>query len=267
MIKVIIKQFSFLMLLFFFLGGVFGALSEEAESIKFLNLNAIDSSKVNRVSYEITYLQDESIVFDKFVVDIYYDGSFKESCEKQLKYDSTVVSEKITCEMLKYGEGEYKFVASIYSNDEKISSTTSIEIVKNLNKYDFFSQNATLEFIDLGDKTLVIIEVKGEGKNMQVLNFIPKEVISFLDENNKDDLIVSDFEYTIVESDPLIAWTVDKAPAKINYTINKKISLEEKKNFTIDIQDESTFNKFKWVIYILILIIIALALKPAFKRD
>ena len=267
MIKVIIKQLGFVMLLFLFVGGVFGALSEDAENIKFLNLNAMDSSKVNRVSYEITYLQDESIVFDKFVVDIYYDGLFKESCEKQLKYDSTVVSEKITCEMLKYGQGEYVFVASIYSNDEIFSSINSTKIVKNLNKYEFSSQNATLEFVDLGDKTLVIIEVKGVGKNLEVINFIPKEVISFIDENNKDDLIVSDFEYTIIESDPLIAWTVDKAPAKINYTINKKISLEEKKKFTIDIQDESTFNKFKWVIYILILVIIALALKPAFKRD
>ena len=63
MVKNIIRQFSFLVFLFLFLGGVFGALSEEAKNIKFLNLNVADSSKVNRVSYEITYLQDENIVF------------------------------------------------------------------------------------------------------------------------------------------------------------------------------------------------------------
>ena len=267
MIKIIIKQLSFLLLLFLFLGGVFGVLNEDLKNIKFLNLNVEDSSKVNRVSYEITYFQEENIVFDKFVVDIYYDGLFKESCEKQLKYDSTVVSEKITCEMLKYGEGEYLFVASIYSNGNKIDSINNSQVIKNLNKYNFENQNATLEFIDLGDKTVVIIEINEEGKNLKVLNFIPKEVISFLDEKNKESLISSDFEYTIIESDPLIAWNVDKAPAKINYTINKKINLEQKKEFTLEVQDVSTFNKFKWVIYILIFIIIALALKPAFKRD
>lgn len=264
-----IKKFNLILFLLLFTNIVFGFQNEtESESLKYLNLNIDESSNMNKVSYDIIYLQENNIIFNKFAVDIYYNGKFKDRCEKNLIYDNNVVSEKITCEVFKYGEGEYKFIASIYVNDEVFDSITNTKTIFNSNNiYKFENENATIEFIDLEDKTTVVIVINKEGENFKIFNSIPKSVILMLNEDNKNSLITTDFDYEIIESDPLIAWTVDKAPAKINYTINRKITSQEKKEFVIEVQNESVINKFKWVIYILILVIIGLTLKPAFKKD
>lgn len=254
-------RFFLILSLFFSLNSTFAA----EKNLEYLNLNTDSSLNTYKVSYYILY--SEATHMNKFSLEIYHDGNLIDTCEKSLVYDSNMVSEKIMCEVPKKEGGEYFFIAKLLNDDDVVTTISNIEKIKGKTIYGFDKANSTIEFQDNEDSTTIIISVNQVGENLIVLNSIPKEVIADLNEKNKNELIDSKFNYKIIESDPLIAWSVDKAPTKINYTINKKVSLDEQRKFTIDVENDTFFNKLKWVVYILIFLIIVLALKSSFKKS
>jgi len=152
------------------------------------------------------------------------------------------------------------FVAKLISGDEVL------EEIINLEYLDRDSEIVvSMDFVDVSDdKTEIVLNVDGVGENLQILQQIPKEVIELLSDENKADLISSDLEYVILDEDPLIAWNVEKAPAKINYTINKKISIENKQKFSVEVDGSSSV--FKSVIVILIIFIVLVRAAPVTRK-
>ncbi len=257
-----IKKIVFLLTLFSLFFSFAYALDDSKNSFNYFTFRIDENSNTNKLYYEINY--DANLDLDIFVVKIFHNGVLKDTCQKSLKRNSDVVSEKIVCEVQKYGGGEYNFISSISFNGTIINFLNNTEILPYI--YSFNEINSTLEFLDLGDKTQITINLNQNLENIQVTNLIPKEVISNLTQLNKNSLIYSKLDYEILDSDPLIAWNVEKAPTKINYTIQKHINLEDQKNFVIEIKDESLVNKFKWIIYILIIIIIIFTFKNGLKK-
>lgn len=234
-------------------------------NLEYLNFNSDSNLDTYKVSYYIVYSTEKQVT--SFDLEIIHNGILVDNCKKTLVYDSKLVSEKIMCDVPKKFEGEYLFIAKLLNKEEVVETITTYEKIKKNNVYFFDEHNSTLEFQVNSDSTNIIITVNEKGENLVVLNQIPKEVIENLNDENKNEMIISNFKYEILDSDPLIAWSVDKAPTKINYTITKKISLEDQKNFSIDIQNDSFYNNLKWVVYILIFLIIVLALKSSFKKS
>ena len=135
------------------------------------------------------------------------------------------------------------------------------------NSYATFNGELTISKTDLeNEHTLITIEVK-KGENLIVENFIPKEVIPILTEENKEEFIQSDRSYIILEEDPLIAWSVEKAPTQINYTIKKKISKEDFNNFKVSASKKDSSLKYvTYLAYIVIAVILFSIVKPIFNK-
>ena len=111
------------------------------------------------------------------------------------------------------------------------------------------------------DQTIININVNAN-KPVDVTHRIPKEVIEELTYENRDEHINSNLDYVILESDPLIAWHVEKPPANITYTINKKLTQNEINNFQTSVKESEKFNFLNYLVYFLIIVIILLVLEP-----
>lgn len=254
---------KFRLFLFFIMIGYLVNISfcalDLSSNVNYLYFYQDDVSATNKVAYEIIF-NDNLFGGDIFKFEALYDGEVVNTCENELIFDDTSIYKKIVCDVNKMGDGSYDFVAKIIRDGQTL-------ITLNNQVYVLDNINAQTDFLDLNDSTIVFLNVEGKGENLVVSSRIPKEVIENLDDDNKDNLILSDLEYEIIENDPLIAWSIEKAPAKVNYTINKKISDVDKENFKLEITQKKEFLLFKAFIFVLIFIIIIIILKPLiFKK-
>lgn len=249
----------FLFMFFITLNGVcvFGQ-----SNLEYLYLDFNSSEQTNKVSYGISNLKNQEYVFE---MNMYYNNEkYEKSCNEKISSKEDTIYNKITCQIQKLGDGEYTFEGNLYEmiNDEKILITKTID-----KEYIYLEKSSNIKFIsnEEDQTTTIIIEVNGD-KPVQVINTIPKSVIELLTEENQENLIKSNYEYEIIEADPVIAWNIEEPPGTINYTINKKISTEEQKEFQIEIKDDPAFKFIKYGILVLILVILLLLFRPILKK-
>ncbi len=254
-----LKSFFLIFIFLISLNGIF-ALGGES-NFHFLNFFIDENSDTNKVSYELIY-NGELQTGDIFKVEIYFNSELvDESCVKELSISSDILFTKFVCEVPKNGEGEYTFIGKIIRDGEEIN----VDLTKQYINSDGSSASLVLDN-NYDDKTIIYIEVNSESEDLIVKSRIPKSVIENLDEDNRDELIYSELEYEILESDPLIAWSIEKAPAKINYTINKKVSNEDLENFQIEVENSAAFKGLNYILILVILLIIFLVFRPLLKK-
>ncbi len=227
------------------------------DDLRYLYFQLDDISENNRVAYSFELQGSEY----SFVMNYYFEGELQEkTCEKKLSLNEEMDFTKIICEIPKLGNGEYVFYA-------KIEDSSGGKVLELINKeYVFEGVVSSISFVPKGDLTIVVIDVSGEGENLYVKHRIPKNVISNLNKGNKDDIITTNYEFDILEEDPLIAWNVDRAPAKINYTINRMIAQEDEKDFGVEIVQSTYFQNLKYLIFALIVFILIFLFKPLLKK-
>ncbi len=127
------------------------------------------------------------------------------------------------------------------------------------------SLDPNFEFFE--DRTEVSIHVPYSEDPVDVSHRIPKSVIEELTYENREEFIESEKDYAILESDPLIAWHVERPPHIINYTIKKSISKDEIENFKVEITKSKKFNYVTYLFYLMILVIVIMVFKPLFIRS
>lgn len=250
-----------LVLLFFGLFCAGFSVDFDDEGLRFLSFFDEGEGNGFEVSYEVAG-EDFYMLGDLFELDFMYEGKlFENVCVRDLNFDEGVVFTKIVCDVDDLGDGRYVFFAKILREGEVLA--------EDVNQNFLFGEIvAVLSFEVLdNDYTFVKIDVVGEGENLVVENRIPKDVISFIDENNKAEYIVSDFEYEILESDPLIAWNVEKAPVSINYTIKTKVMKAAEKSFEIGIVESRGFGLLEVFLFASILFFVGLIFWPFFCKD
>lgn len=235
-------------------------LVQAQDNFNFLNFYLDENSQTNKVSYEIRNSQEYE-QGDKFVLETYFNNELKdEKCIKELDVSNSILFTKLVCDVKKYGDGEYTFVGKIMRGNEEINS----QLTKH---YLFANTQAKITGEILEDKTIIYIDVSGTDEKLIIKNRIPKEAIELLTNENKDQLITSDFKYEILEEDPLIAWSVEKAPEKINYTINKKLNQEDISKFQVQLEKEENYLKYSnYFLIIVIAVIIFLVFRPILRR-
>ena len=249
-------ELKFLSLILLFLLSLTVVNGVEINKDKYLiynNFMIYDDLKTNKVSYSIKV--DEDVQYD-FIMRYYYEGEFVDKCEKEILLKEGEVFKKIICDVQKLGNGEYVFDA-VLANSEDDDLYTSFD-----KTYLFNNMKTSMNFEVLEDQTKISIYIEGKGEDIILEQEIPKSVIQNLNKQNQDDLINSKKEYTIIEEDPLIAWNVERVPSKVNYTINKKITNEDKKKFRASISENKGLNSLKYLFSALILIILIILFKP-----
>jgi len=229
------------------------------DKLNYLYFYLDNSSQTNKIAYDVLF---DDVRISKLESDIYYNNELVDSCNYDFTGIDSMSYVKVICEIDKLGDGVYTFKSRLIDNNENIL------VSKENNESIYSNTNAQISFIDLeGNRTTVVLTIEGTGENIFVNHTIPKEVIPSLTENTKDTLIKTDSDFKILNEDPLIAWTVDKAPAKINYTINKKISDEDKQKFQVELSEDENFQSLKLVILGLIILIVGITLKPMLKKS
>jgi hypothetical protein len=192
---------------------------------------------------------------------IFFNNTLNNQCDYKLtssKY-SAGSFRQVFCKIIPSGSGVYTFKISLRNGDLNINKKNSEYL--SFNKNNSYAYN---EFIDLGNKTVVLVHVYSNQSSV-VKQLIPKSVISNI--KKESNLITSSKNYTIIKEDPIIAWNVENPPETINYTINKKINENEKKEFKVSISPATKTIKYtKYVVGFLIGLIIIIAFLPIIKR-
>lgn len=254
LLKVFFVMFSMLTLL---------ANAYSYENFEFLFFNLDENSNTNKVSYVIRNQGDINGA-DNFNLKIYHNDVLIDECNSLLEFGESTYLSKLTCDVPKAGVGEYRFVAKVFDDGgEEIGRIENLRIIEGKSMK---TDSGSMSFEVYKNTTWVSIEVNESGKNLTLMHHIPKEVIRELTDENKDSLISSELDYVIIEADPLIAWNVENPPATINYTINKKVSSEDMKNFKMEIENDSHFLIVKYLVIFLIILIILMALKPMLSK-
>jgi len=233
--------------------------SEEVSDLNYLHFTLDENSNTNKISFELLF-NNNIKKGDIFELNIYYKDEFKITCKNILDVSEDTKYTKITCEVPKLGDGKYDFKGKILREDKTILTFKETEFISN-------NLNFNINFdMSKKDSTPISIKIGGNSENITIENFIPKEVIEELTEENKNQLILSEKEFTIIDSDPLIAWNIERTPTEINYTINKKISKKDTEKFKIGVKDNKTFNYMKYIVFFLIVLIILFLSKPLFIK-
>lgn len=228
----------------------------------YLNFYEDNTSSKNKISYELTKSQFSDLATgDKFRLDIYFDDAIvDDSCSKAIEFKETTFYKKITCEIDKLGPGNYVFVGQILRDDKIINKVITKQIISN-------SGTASLNYKILENSTQIEIQVDSNSENLKIINTIPKEIIAKITEETKTQLINSKQDFEIIESDPIIAWNIDKAPKTIEYEINSKANIKDLENMEIELQEQTSYTYLTYILYTLIIIIILVLLKPIFKKN
>lgn len=247
---------TYLIITLFFTTLISGANYKENSQFNYLDLYIDQNSQTNKVSYEIKFEENQDFQFE---MQTYYNN---EKINKTCSHQSNAMSKTITCEIPKLGNGEYKFIATMTNYNGQITKT-----LQNT-QYIYQNTQTNINFKEIdNNNTEITISITGESTDLKVNQLIPKEVIAELTPENKDSLITTTTFYQIIESDPLISWNIEKSPANITYTINKKISLEDRQKFKVEITQNTPFKIIKVIITLLIIVIILLIFRPLFKKN
>lgn len=250
-----------------------------------------DNSNLNlEIIYKLQNLEDKTkYSVDFLIVNKKTKDVIENNCLNEFVYDSNVILSKRFCLVENVTSGDYEIFSKIKNIesgelielynlknilDDKISLDVDFKIHDNkttitLNINDeFLEKNLNLKKQNKLDENSIENLEKYSKYNLTVYSRIPKEVIEILNEENKNDLLISNYNYTIIEEDPLIAWNIERPPKKINYTVNKEISVEEQKKFEFNIQknDTSDIKYLEYIIWICIIIVIILIIMPIIKN-
>jgi hypothetical protein len=218
----------------------------------------INSTK-DKLSYSITNFEDLKID-DTFTLEIYNDAKLiDDSCVKKLDFTPDTFFKKIICESDKLLDGEYTFVGLIMREDIQISKSITKFTTEKLSK-------STINYEIFENETIITIQVESELETYQVEHYIPKEIIAKLTLENQHNLIESELEFEILDSDPIIAWNIDESPKTIQYKIKKTSNSQDLSNLNVKINSSSqAYTYLSYVLYILIFLIIGIILKPIFN--
>jgi hypothetical protein len=222
------------------------------------HITDINSTK-DKLSYSITNFEDLKID-DTFTLEIYNNAKLiDDSCVKKLDFTQDTFFKKIICESDKLLQGEYTFVGLIMREDTQISKSITKLTAEKLSK-------SIINYEILENETIITIQVESKLETYQVEHYIPKEIIAELTLENQHDLIESELEFEILDSDPIIAWNIDESPKTIEYKIKKTSNSQDLSNLNVKINSSSqVYTYLSYVLYILIFLIIGVILKPIFK--
>lgn len=253
------KFLSFFLFLFVVFESffVFG-LDTNDEKLSYLYFFEDSNSLYNKVAYKIDNSYE---IYNRFEMNIYYENRLVDKeCIKDIVFDKNSIFQKITCEIPKLGYGKYVFDSFLKKDDKIIKRQVNQVYLNN-------DENLEIKFFDNkeNNKTYFIIDINSKNASFVELE-IPKSVIKYLDEKNKDELLKSNFDYQIIENDPLIAWHIEKPPAKINSTFNKKISYDARKDFNLKVKKSSSFKFLKILIFLIIILMVGFLIYPIFKN-
>jgi hypothetical protein len=235
-----------------------------SDDLNFMNFFQDVNSDENKVSYEIS-LNENVMEGDIFSLKLIINDTLNyDICKKLITVNNkNVLFEKHTCIVPKsYGGGKYAFEAFLQRGTQLIERDISIVYVAD--KYQ-----ADLIFEEVEEGTMITINVDdldNSDNGLKIFHDIPSEVIDYLDKKNKDDYIISERYFAIIENYPLIAWSVDKAPTKINYTIKKNISFDDRKKFNVVIEKDNYFGYLSYFIFFMILIVLYFILRTVDKK-
>lgn len=178
-------------------------------------------------------------------------GTYMFSCSKNVSYDVSTISKKVVCDTPLEYTGSLLLTVSVYEN-EKLLDTT----LKTFQFYKGLEQK--ISFTVKNGVTLVELQLDGVGENVVVTHSIPKSVIPKLTAQNHLQYIESSRSFDIVNSDPVIAWNIEKLPATVNYTIKKEVSIQDQQEFSVSITQSPSFIWFKMFLFVLIVGVILL---------
>lgn len=198
-----------------------------------------------------------------FKMETFYDNSSIFNCSKEISFKKNSYPIEILCPVPIKGNGNYLFKSEIIKNFKIIKNSSNVFLL--YNKY------ITQTFISKKNKTIILINInKKINTSFIITSFIPKSVISNLNYKNAKLLINSSKKFVIVKSDPLIAWNLERAPAKINYTIYKNINKNQQQKFSVNFkntkQAETISYFFFGLVLLLVIIILFMIFRPILKK-
>lgn len=229
-----------------------------------LDFKGVDSFISSTLSIKYSLDTRENINGEEsFHINLTHDGESKRVCQKDLKKKEGEFSKYITCNIQSKGPGRYVFDAKVINENTTIDSETSI-----VNFGSKKNESTLISFIDLeGNKTKVSLHIKGEYEEDVILeHIIPKTVIEEINSSNKDDVINTSEEFTILREDPVIAWNVDETPSKVNYTVSKNIDKSSKEGFKVGVEEKSSIKYLQYISVLIIVVIIAIVFKPLISK-
>jgi len=258
-IKIMIKRIILIVLIVLMSFNFVNSFNQD--SFGYIGIYQDTLTNTYKVHYELKNFEDNKYFFELIV---FFNGEkIDDKCAKEIsiREGDSKIFQKITCSVEDMGEGEYTFDVTLFDEDKNMLENVISK------EYVFLKTQTNMKFIENGNKTTILIDIDSiDNESVTVFNRIPKSVIEILNDDNKNSLIESNIEYEILEEDPLIAWNIEEPPKTINYTVNKKITKEEQKQFSLDVKESKTFQYLKFTLFVLILLIMGLLFKPVLKK-
>lgn len=191
---------------------------------------------------------------------LYEDQPQGKICNKQINTAEESIFQKITCQFEHRGPGEYTLRHYIKNQNDTLYEFES----------SFYEQDEAYGYYDFKNRgengTEVVVKIRGNISDAVVYSDIPSSVISNLNEENKDDLISSQREFTIIEENPLIAWNVESVPEDISYEVKKNISQKQQEEFSLKITQSSKFSIVKYLSGFGIFLILFIIFIPVIRK-
>lgn len=133
--------------------------------------------------------------------------------------------------------------------------------------YNSPSSDVTHQFRLTPQGTEVTINILNIGveEPFDLYHSIPKSVISRLNYQNKDEFIISDLDFEIIQENPIISWQVSSREERIQYVlVDRELSEEEMVQFaSYSVPKESGLNL---IILFSILILLLIIFVPFFTK-
>ncbi len=234
--------------------------AQNDNSPNFITHTTDENENTDKIIFSITNFEN-LISGDDFKLEIYQNEKLiDDKCIKNVKFEPNTFYKKIICETTKLNTGTYTLVSSITRSNQQLQ--------KSISKYNFQEHSKSSINYQIGEtETTITLNVESDLENYQVEHYIPKEIISELTKENQNQLIDSELNYTILDSDPIIAWNIDESPKTIEYKIKKQTNKQDLENLSVKVNENSkTYSYLSYILYLLIIIIIAIILKPMFKK-
>ncbi|MFP4402696.1 MAG: hypothetical protein ACLFPL_05720 [Candidatus Nanoarchaeia archaeon] len=242
------KQFGFVITLFFICTNIMLSLGfaelqysaeEYQEFVLFSSIIDNENYLAERISIDI--VNDEILRGnEEIIVEFMFNENMLESrCEFESIFENeNSYQKKVYCPIPKQSEkGVYTLRLLIQSTEETQKNPFLLDEIE-----FFYSPNTVqypLRFQNTPQGTKVIISINSENRTQtQIIHHdIPTQVITEITPENKDQLISSQREFEIINSNPIISWEVGPEDEMIEYTLL---------NTTVDEQTKTEFNTYEY---------------------
>lgn len=241
--------------LLFFIGLTSQSFAVWDHSLKYGDFYKNQETQNLEVSF-VVYQTNEFFGEGKLELEVFLNGKEHTTCQEDIKLEVTKPNVEFICEIGKIKKGDLTLVGRLYQNGEVIAEVAKKE-------YVFENEGVQVNYIEMENYTILEIFVN-TNVSTRIVQEIPKSVIEKVTPENKDEVLVSNLEYVIVEEDPVIAWHIDSPPEKINYTINKRLTPEQKAQMRLEAEENKT--SYKWMIYIGVFLILIIMFSPAILK-